>query len=48
MQGFSHKINVTFLHKPRNDTKSERFCLETDTLRFMQSFFCAVLLRIVF
>ena len=48
MKALSIRINVPFLRKPRNDTKSERFCLETGTLRFMQPFFCAVLLRIVF
>ena len=33
---------------PRNDTESGRFCLETDVLRYMRSFFCVVSLRIVF
>ena len=47
MQAVSTKINVLFLHEPRNDTKSKRFCLETDVFCLMRPF-CAVLLRIVF
>ena len=48
MQAVSTKINVPFLHKSRNDTKSKRFCLENGRFAFYAAVFCAVLLRIVF
>ena len=44
---FGLKIATAAL-RPRNDTKSGRFCLENGRFLFYAVVFCAVLLRIVF